>query len=213
MSSAAKISSTPHQAINLQELFRNPAFHDFVNKLAAQKVRRAVKAGKLKVEHDEARCTQFIPRMDLIDSKDSPNIVGIFELPGIKTENISLSITDGELTIMGERRSPYSKKFVPHSRIPIPVAESVALGEMDTVVNSSPDIEKRELRFGTFSRTLPVPRGLKEHEVTAGLSDGLLTVTWPRSPSSPTHIHRSSAVPHIRAGNTTPPQHFSSSSV
>lgn len=111
-------------------------------------------------------------RMDLIDSEDSPNIVGIFELPGIKTEHISLTITDGELTIMGERRSPYPKKFVPLPRNPITTADSVALGEMDTDtdINAPPSIEKRELRFGTFSRTLPVPRGLK---VTHFLSSSL----------------------------------------
>lgn len=102
-------------------------------------------------------------RMDLIDNEESPNIVGIFELPGIKTENISLSITDGQLTIVGERRTPYPSKRVPLPRNPISAADSVALGEMDTDsdVNAPPSIEKRELRFGTFSRTLTVPRGLK----------------------------------------------------
>jgi len=42
----------------------------------------------------------------------------------------------------------------------------------------------RELRYGTFTRTIPLPPGVKESDMVAQLEDGLLTVTWPRPPTN-----------------------------
>jgi len=47
------------------------------------------------------------PALDLYQDKD--NIVAVVELPGMRKEDIEISLHDGTLTISGERKSETSK--------------------------------------------------------------------------------------------------------
>jgi hypothetical protein len=40
----------------------------------------------------------------------------------------------------------------------------------------------REIRYGPFHRRIKLPEGIKASQVSAKISDGMLKVTWPRSP-------------------------------
>jgi HSP20 family molecular chaperone IbpA len=59
-----------------------------------------------------------------------------------------------------------------------------------TVAGTRQQEEKREeanwriseRRFGSFERTLRVPRGLKEDEIKAEMSNGILRLEFPSSP-------------------------------
>ena len=91
--------------------------------------------------------------MDLIDDPVDSNLTAVFEIPGIKTSDISLHILEGHLIVMGERRSSYN------------TTQQIELPSQDTAENgiSAPKRSTpiRELRFGTFRRSVPVPDGLK----------------------------------------------------
>lgn len=174
----------------------NIALRQAVERLANWKCAQAIKAGKLRVVHQEALSSssspmRFTPRMDLVDDPSSDTFIAIFELPGIKTGDITLQIREGNLIIMGERRPPAAvqqalaaRRSTNLPKNPLSAADSLAGGDMDS---EEPSISMRvtihELRFGQFYRAIPIPVGLKESDVTAALQDGMLTVTWPKYPN------------------------------
>src|ERR1051326_5000539 len=93
------------------------------------------------------------PALDVYEDKD--NLTVKAELPGMKREEIELSLHDGALMISGERKS--EKK-----------AEK---GE-----------EYRAERFvGRFQRTLRLPSAVAADKVKASYKDGILTVTLPKT--------------------------------
>lgn len=89
------------------------------------------------------------------------------ELAGIDPdEDVELTVTDGVLRIDAERRV-----------------------EKDT---EEKGYTRHELRYGRFSRSLPIPDGASADDVTATYKDGILEVRVPvpepASPQSPTKI-------------------------
>ena len=115
-----------------------------------------------------------VHRMDLVDDPTTNTLIAIFELPGIKTGDITLQIRDGNLIIMGERRPPpavqqalTARQSTNLPRNPISAADSLARGEMDMESEDAPgatpsiNVTIHELRFGQFYRAIPIPTGLK----------------------------------------------------
>ena len=76
------------------------------------------------------------------------------ELPGIDPDrDVELSVTDGMLHIAAERRDESEKTHDGFTR--------------------------RELRYGSFSRSLPLPPGVHEESVVATYKDGMLEIRIP----------------------------------
>jgi len=93
------------------------------------------------------------PALDVYDDKD--NFVVKVELPGMKKEDISLSLHDGMLTISGERT---------HER-----------------KNDSGETFRSERYFGKFQRSVALPALVDSTKVKASYKDGILTVDLPKS--------------------------------
>lgn len=75
-------------------------------------------------------------------------------LPGIEPEkDVDISVSDGVLHITAERRSETKQ-------------------ENEGRVRS-------EFRYGSYTRTLPLPKGASEADVKASYKDGILEVTVP----------------------------------
>ncbi len=74
-------------------------------------------------------------RMDVHEDKDKNLVTATFDLPGLSKENVQIDIRDNVLTVYGE--STISSEH----------------NEQGYAV--------RERRFGKFSRSLPVPQGIK----------------------------------------------------
>jgi HSP20 family protein len=113
-----------------------------------------------------ARSTQLLgvwnPAVDLYEDKD--NVTVKAELPGMKREEIEVSLHDGTLTISGERK-----------------------GE-EKVENA--DARRTERFVGRFHRTLTLPSTVKADQVNAQYKDGILTVTLPKAEEAkPRQIH------------------------
>ncbi|KZT66196.1 HSP20-like chaperone [Daedalea quercina L-15889] len=95
------------------------------------------------------------PRMDLHEDAQQNLVTATFELPGLNKENVSIDVHNGVLAVSGE-----SKIEENHDEHGYAV---------------------RERRFGKFSRSLPLPQGVKEENIRASMENGVLTVTFPKT--------------------------------
>ncbi|KAK0470284.1 HSP20-like chaperone [Desarmillaria tabescens] len=95
------------------------------------------------------------PKMDLHEDADQNVVTVTFELPGVKKEDVNIEVHDGHLTVSGESKVSQEKE-----------EDGYAV---------------RERKPGKFSRTLRLPQGVKEEEISASMENGLLTVTFPKA--------------------------------
>ena len=103
-----------------------------------------------------ARTSEFLgwaPVFDVYEEKD--NFIVMAELPGVKKEDISVSLHDGNLIISGERKS-----------------ETKGEGT---------EVYRAERYFGKFERAVSLPAAVSASNVKAEYRDGVLTVTLPKT--------------------------------
>jgi HSP20 family protein len=93
--------------------------------------------------------------MDLHEDAANNTVTATIELPGVDKENVQIDVHNDRLSISGESKV------------------SSGLEESGYAVH--------ERRYGKFSRTLRLPRGVKEEQIKAALEDGVLTLTVPKS--------------------------------
>lgn len=128
------------------------------------------------------------PRMEIFDDPDSPTIVAQVEVPGMKTDDVSLQIQDGRLVVAGERRPTFAiGELRDGDPLPVPQEDSntaEARGTEDKASTPPPAPKSKfpvqELRYGKFTREIYIPAGLQVHEISASMVDGMLTIAWPR---------------------------------
>src|SRR5216110_3001431 len=97
--------------------------------------------------------TGWSPALDLYQNND--NVVAVIELPGMRKEEIEISLHDGTLTISGERKR-----------------ESSSNGD---------NAERTERYTGAFRRSIALPTRVDANKVSATYRDGILTVTLPKA--------------------------------
>src|SRR5574338_551500 len=102
-----------------------------------------------------AKGQAWAPAVNVAETKDEFTVTA--ELPGMKTEDVSVDFTDGILTIRGEKVDEKMEK------------------EDDRT------FYMWERRFGTFQRTLPFPGGIDDKKIAAEFKDGVLTVRLPKT--------------------------------
>ncbi len=103
--------------------------------------------------------TGYIRRFDLtpaVDLSETDNEVVVkASLPGVKAEDVDISVNDGILTVKGEKK--YDDK------------------------TEGENFYRREIRYGAFSRSIPLPAAVDQDKAEAAFADGVLTVTLPKS--------------------------------
>jgi HSP20 family protein len=77
------------------------------------------------------------------------------ELPGVKTEDLDISVTGNTLSLSGERKIPEE--------------------------NKSASYHRREREAGKFSRVVSIPETIDSNKVEAHFSDGVLTIVLPKA--------------------------------
>jgi len=112
-----------------------------------------------------ARSSQLLsgwaPTLDMFEDKD--NLYVKAELPGMKREEIDLSLHEGMLSISGERRSEGK--------------------------HEDAEVYRSERFFGRFQRTVSLPTLVATDKVKAQYKDGILTIMLPKTEESkPKHI-------------------------
>lgn len=112
-----------------------------------------------------ARSSQLLsgwtPAFDVYEDKD--NFYVRAELPGMRKEDIDLSMHNGSLSISGERKN-------------------------DETVKDA-EVYRSERFFGRFQRTMTLPREVAVEKIKAQYKDGILSVTLPKAEEAkPKHI-------------------------
>lgn len=96
----------------------------------------------------------FSPRVDVKDKQDHVEISA--ELPGVKKEDIEITLQNGILTLSAESRQ--EDKQEDHGRI-----------------------VRQERRYGKYVRSFDLGTGVNEDDITANFADGVLTLTAPKA--------------------------------
>lgn len=112
-----------------------------------------------------ARSSQLLsgwtPAFDVYEDKD--NLYVRAELPGMRKEDIDLSMHNGSLSISGERKSEDKLKDA--------------------------EVYRTERFFGRFQRTITLPTQVAVEKIKAQYKDGILSVTLPKAEEAkPKHI-------------------------
>ena len=94
----------------------------------------------------------WTPALDVYQNND--NVIAMIELPGMRKEDIEISLHDGMLTISGERK---------------------------TESQDGDNAERTERFVGKFRRSITLPSRVDANKVSASYKDGILTVTLPKA--------------------------------
>lgn len=94
----------------------------------------------------------FYPAMDVYE-KDG-NLVLKAELPGMKPEDVEITIEEGNLIVKGEKKVESEVKEKDYYHV--------------------------ERSYGSFYRSLALPEGTKPEQIAATFKDGVLEITMPK---------------------------------
>ena len=97
--------------------------------------------------------TEWLPAVDMAEMNDE--IVVNVEAPGMDPKAFGISLNEGILTIRGERKQEK--------------------------VEGEENYHLIERRYGTFSRSIRLPREVESDKIRATYKNGVLTVTLPKS--------------------------------
>ena len=98
------------------------------------------------------RARRWVPAMDLVETEDA--LVLHADLPGLDRDDVTIEIKDGVLNVSGERKSEHTEDADGYYRV--------------------------ERGFGSFSRSLTLPKGVDADRVTAEFDKGVLEVSIPK---------------------------------
>ncbi|HEY3932951.1 MAG TPA: Hsp20/alpha crystallin family protein [Verrucomicrobiae bacterium] len=101
----------------------------------------------------ESPLRAWAPTLDVREDKD--NFVIRVELPGLKREDIEVSLQDGALVISGERKFEKTEEGT--------------------------EVHRQERYYGKFQRALTLSEPVAADKVKADYKDGVLTVTLPKT--------------------------------
>jgi HSP20 family protein len=130
-------------------------------------------AGWAGVEPGTAITSSLFAPTDVSESPESLQIT--MEVPGVRSEDVKISLENNLLTIRGEKRQEAEEK-----------------GER---------VHRYERSYGTFERTFVLPNTVDPERIEARYGDGILTVTIPKAERArPREIPVSASA----AGGSTP---------
>jgi len=96
------------------------------------------------------------PAVDVTESEKAYEITA--ELPGMDEKNIEVKVTNGSLTIKGEKQDEKEEK--------------------------KKDYYLHERHFGSFERSFGLPEGVDTNKIEAAFKKGVLTVMLPKKPEA-----------------------------
>ena len=102
-------------------------------------------------EFADGRERAWTPAVDVV--RENGNLVVRADIPGIKPEEVKIEVEDDILTVSGEHEESREEKDKNYVR--------------------------RERRYGSFSRSMALPRGVDPKKIEAKTHDGVVEVTIP----------------------------------
>jgi HSP20 family protein len=97
-----------------------------------------------------------VPAFDITENEKEYVISG--EIPGIDPKDLEVTLTDGILSIKGEKKQESEEKEENYHRI--------------------------ERHYGSFQRSFRLPKNIQRDELDANYKDGILRLTLPKSKES-----------------------------
>jgi len=95
----------------------------------------------------------WMPALDVAEKEDS--FLVKVELPGMKSEDIDISVQGNVLSVSGEKKETAEEKDKNYYHV--------------------------ERRFGSFRRDVSLPAGVDASKIEAAFHEGVLTITLPKS--------------------------------
>ena len=95
---------------------------------------------------------RWVPAMDLVETQDA--FVLRADLPGMSEQDVKIEVEDTVLTVAGERKAEHESREEGFYRM--------------------------ERAFGTFSRSLTLPKGVNPDAVAASFDRGVLEIRIPK---------------------------------
>ena len=95
----------------------------------------------------------WVPSIDVSETKN--DLVVKAELPGMDPKDIDISLNDGYLTLKGEKKQEREEKEENYHYI--------------------------ERSYGSFTRSVQLPKEVKRDKITASYKNGILKITLPKS--------------------------------
>jgi HSP20 family protein len=105
---------------------------------------------------EEETGTSWYPAVDVAEDENALKIHA--ELPGLKKDDVKISVKDGVLTLRGERKFEEEKKKDNYYRI--------------------------ERSYGLFARSFSLPTTVDASKIQASMKDGVLELTIPKKPEA-----------------------------
>lgn len=112
--------------------------------------------------------------LDLIETAD--NVVVKASLPGVKPEDIDISVTGQLLTLKGEAREEHEEK--------------------------EQNVYRKERRYGTFVRQLTLPTEVDSNKAEATFEHGVLRLSLPKADTARPKSIKVNATPAIEGGES-----------
>lgn len=104
-------------------------------------------------ENEMVAMADWMPSVDISETDEGYQIKG--EIPGVRKEDVKVTIQNGMLTIQGERKQEKEEKNKKFHRV--------------------------ECSYGSFMRSFRLPEDADESAVKAEFKDGMLNVSLPKS--------------------------------
>ena len=95
----------------------------------------------------------WVPAVDVLEQADAIRIAA--ELPGVKPEDVKISVEENVLTVQGTKQQVAEEK--------------------------TERVHRYERTYGSFARTFTLPRTVDTAQITAGYDNGVLTITLPKA--------------------------------
>jgi HSP20 family protein len=105
---------------------------------------------------EQMTLADWVPAVDIQETQEA--YVVNAELPDVKKEDVKITVHDGVLSLMGERRIEKEEKGKKYHRI--------------------------ERSYGRFGRTFALPDSIDEQKIQATYRDGVLHLMLPKAPST-----------------------------
>jgi len=96
---------------------------------------------------------EFLPALDLAETENE--LVVKCEVPGLEPKDIDISLSDGMLTIKGEKKQEREEKEADYHLV--------------------------ERSYGAFTRSIQLPKEVQGDKINASYKNGILKVTLPKS--------------------------------
>lgn len=110
-------------------------------------------SSRLAAPPERPEATALVPQLDITEDDQAYHVS--VELPGMDEKDVEVSLADGALMIRGEKKQEDEEK--------------------------DKDCYRRERRFGSFRRILPLGGEIDEEKIRAAFRKGVLVIDLPKS--------------------------------